>query len=391
MNQQYELPAEVIVDPEAKEVIITPEIEAALPNVSGIFTAADEAVARNPGEYLQAMENSLFSFRSSTGANIECSLIPGEGNELMVVWAPFSDSIPLSSSKQMLEYTQLDEVGLLDKVVAKPNSWNQITKSAIMADVLKAAGVGMSVLTIFSPLPSVPRNAYTSDEYGRIRRGDFTPSARIVEEALEVIQDQLHGPDSETQIDTINVQGGSLGASSAVGTAAGIVEGGTKQVKTVTAQELIIAPENVFPDLAKRFTVGDPVGEESQLQVSPHFPRYGEPLLRRMIDRAGTEPAVIAHMLRGMSKLSRLKGLTGGHSNRTAENIHFLQDSGVSVVIPLADTSGLTHDTPLYLPNVGEQVVYFRAIEGQRTAHIIGEHVGATALMPAMHLAQSRQ
>lgn len=394
MNEQCaELPAEVIVDPEAKEVVITPEIEAALPGATDLFAAADEAFAENPRQYLREREASLFSFRSSTGAKVECSLSPGDGNEVYVMWAPFSDSIPQSSAEQMYGYTQLDkdDVGMADKVFAKPNSWNQMTKSAVMAEVLRAAGVKMPVLTIFSPLPSVPSNAYTHEEYKQIRQGDFAPSARIAEEALEVVQDHLHGPHSETQIDTINGHGASLGASSAVGMACGIVLDGKKDVKTVTAQELIVAPDNVIPDLASRFTVKGIVGKESTVRVPDHYPRLGEPLLRRLIDKAGNEPAMFAHMLRGMSKLSRLKGLTGGHNNRTAENIHFLQDSGVSVVIPLAENSGLTHDTSEYLPGVGEEIINIRATEGQRVAHLIDEQLGPTLLIAAMHVARARQ
>ncbi|HVX56403.1 MAG TPA: hypothetical protein VHA37_01615, partial [Candidatus Saccharimonadales bacterium] len=202
-------------------------------------------------------------------------------------------------------------------------------------------------------------------------------------------QDHLHGPRSETQLDTIHVHGASLGANSAAGAAAAMVETGEKAVKTVTAQELIIAPKNVIPDLAKRFTVGDPVGEESSLHVSEHFPRLGEPLLRRLIDKAGNEPAMFAHMLRGMSKLSRLKGLTGGQKNGTVDNIRILNEKGASVVIPLAETSGLTHDTPDYLPDAGEKIISVRATEGQRTSHLIDEHVGATVLIAAMHVAQT--
>jgi|GEM_PF-1633229 len=401
MSEQYaELPAEVIVDPEAKEVVITPEVEAALPGVSGIFADADRAFDENPRQYLQEMEDSLFSFPkdldggpfsflSSRRANIECSLIPGNGNEAFVMWAPFSDGPPQSSAEQMFNYTQAGEVGVADKVFAKPNSWNQLTKSAVMAEVLRAAGVEMPVLTIFSPLPSVPYNAYSHEEYKQIRQGDFRPSARIVEEALAVAQDKLHGPRSETQIDTVHMHGASLGASSAIGAAAGIVWNGGKDIKSVTAQELIIAPKNVVPDLAKRFTIGDPVGEASTLRVSDHYPRLAEPLLRRLIDKAGNEPAMFAHMLRGMSKLSRLKGLTGGDDNRTVENIEFLDGNGVPVMIPLAETSGLTHDTPDHLPHGGEKIVSLRATEGRRTSHLVDEHVGVTTLLAVAHVAQA--
>ncbi len=372
--------------------MVTSELSRALPKPNVLFREADHNYATDRKGYLQAMEDSVFSFRSSTGADIDCSLIPGDGNEALVVWAPFSDCAPRSSAVDMYHYiAQREESPTLhDKVKAAPNSWNQLTKSAVVSEFLTTTGHDMPVLTIFSPLPSVPHNAYSHAENKQIRRGDFTPAGRLTLEALRAAQDRLHGPRSETQLESIHTHGASLGASSAVGSAHALMQAGTYEVGSVTAQELIVAPKRVVGDLALRFTVKGSVGEVSdwnKLRHS-HTPLY-EPLIRREIDSNGNEPAMILRMLQGMSKLSRLKGLTRPERNRIPAQIEDLAEAGVSVAIPLAVNSGLTHDTPDWLPGAGERVITVRATNGERIAHLIDEHVGATALLAVMHVANS--
>jgi hypothetical protein len=236
----------------------------------------------------------------------------------------------------------------------------------------------MPVLTIFSPLPSVPKNAYTHNESERIRYGDFEPARRITEEAVKAAQERLHSLGGETQLDLAHLQGASLGASSALGAA-------NESILTVTAQELIIAPRHLG-DLAVRFTIKDPVGDVSKLTPKSNWRVIHEPLLRQRIDSKGNELMMVGRMLQGMSKVSRLMGLTHPEVNETPRHIQKLASAGVSVMIPLAETSGLTHDTPEYLPNSGEHVVMVRATEGERTAHLIDEHVALTALMTALNI-----
>jgi hypothetical protein len=391
------LPTEIIVDPGgddpfSKRVMVTSELSHALRRPNVLFREADRNYAVDRKGYLQAMEDSVFSFRSSTGADIDCSLIPGKGSEALVVWAPFSDCAPRSRADDIYRYvTQREESPTLrDKVKAAPNSWNQLTKSAVVSDFLETVGHEMPVLTIFSPLPSVPYNAYSRAENKHIRRGDFSPAGRLALEALRAAQDRLHGPHSETQLETIHAHGASLGASSAIGSAHALMRMPEYQISSVTAQELIVAPKRVIGDLALRFTVKGSVGEVSDWNKHRyhHTPLY-EPLIRREIDSGGNEPAMILRMLQGMSKLSRLKGLTRPERNCTPAQIEDLAEAGVSVAIPLAANSGLTHDTPGWLPGAGERIITVRASRGERIAHLIDEHVGATALLAAMHVANS--
>lgn len=383
MPSTRELPPEIVVNPAEKTVIITPEVAQVFPDATEAFQKVDEAFSRDPESYLNRLEESLFSFRSSTGAEIDCSLIPGSSDEILVMWAPFSDSAPRSSAKEIYHYISGEKI---NKAKAAPNSWNQTTKSGVVAELLKATGKDMPVLTIYSPLPSVPHNAYTREEYKRIRRGDFSPSGRIVQEALEHAQDRLHGKKSETQLDEVHVHGASLGASTAIGTAYSFA----KAVRTVTAQELIVAPKTVFPDLAARFTVRGTAGEASEREVDESLPKIPEPLLRQKIDSNGNELMMVGRMLQGMSKVSRLKGLTRPERNVTPYHIEHLAKQGTSVLLPLAEQSGLTHDTPNYLPQAGEQVLPVRATKGERTTHLIDEHVALTALIAVMHINKTR-
>lgn len=386
MNFSPNVPTEVFTNPEEKLVIATTEVLDAIPQAPSAFQMADQAYEADPESYLQALGESVFSFRSSTGATVDCSLIPGKGSEILVIWAPFSDSAPNSSADALYSYIQKDKPGLVDKIKGAPNSWNQLTKSSVIYELLKATDNEMPVLTIFSPLQSVPHNVYTNEDYQQIRHGDFSPAGWLAFEAMQEAQDRLHGLHSETRLEEVHGHGASLGASTVIGMANTMV-GYSPHIKSVTAQELIVAPKNVFPDLAARFTVRDVIGEESDELVAADTPTIEEPLIRRQIDRAGNEPAMFVRMLQGMSKVSRLKGLTRPGRNRTPLVIERLLQHEVSVLIPLAENSGLTHDTSKWLPGAGEQIVNVRATEGQRAAHLIDEHVGLTALLAVAHVA----
>jgi hypothetical protein len=389
---------EVIVNPEpklgGKYVVATPEVNIAFGwdgEVAPAFQTVDDGFMKDPEAKLRSLHESLFSFPSVTGANIKCSLIPGKGNKLLMMWAPFSDGAPNSDADSMVRWVLNDSQKPISKSQAAPNSWNQITKSSTVADLLEAAGHDMSVLTIFSPLPSVPHNAYTHEEYKWIRQGDFTPSARLALQAIAEAQRWLHGQRSETQLDEVHLHGASLGASNAIGAASGLLDQDVLSVRSVTAQELILGPQNVLLDLSRRFILKDPIGEPSQSVDHELYPHIPEPRLRQMIEREGNELMMVAHMLQGMSKLSRLKGLTRPERNQTPRLITRLLERDVEVLIPLAETSGVTYDTPDYLPNNGEQVVAVRGIEGQRTSHMIDEQVALTALMAVMNVIKAER
>jgi hypothetical protein len=389
MNKFDLLPPEVLVNPAQKIVYETPILGQVMPNAVTAMQAVDIAYGNDPEAFLKSLEASQYSFQSSTGAKIDYSLLPGKGSRMLVMWSPFSDCAPKSTASDIYHYAINDET--VSRGQAAPNSWNQTTKSAVVHQLLKAIDLEMPVLTIFSPLPSFPHNAYTHSDYELIRFGNFMPADRITAEAVADAQDRLHGPLSETQIDEFDFHGASLGASTALGAALGATWR-DKQVHSVTAQELIIAPKNVVPDLASRFILKDPVGEKSDFEVEPDLRQIAEPLIRQQIDRAGNEPAMIGRMLLGMSKLSRLKGLTRPQYNLTPAVIELLvADHGVSVVVPLAESSGLTHDTSQHLPKAGEEVIIVRATAGERTSHLIDEHVALTALTAVMNIRRAHR
>ncbi|CAN5399289.1 hypothetical protein BH09PAT4_BH09PAT4_00530 [soil metagenome] len=379
-------PVEVFIGPAEKLVYLTPELNLALPESQNAFDVVEDAFTSDSEAYLKRLEESLFTFTSSTGAKVDCSLVPGKGSELLIMWAPFSDSAPSSSAETMYQYITEEDVS---KTKAAPNSWNQLTKSGVVAELLKATGREMPVLTIFSPLPSVPHNAYTGQEYKQIRNGNFTPASRITSEAIRHAQDRLHGPKGETQINELHFHGASLGASSAIGAANGLLAVANHAIRTVTAQELIVAPRNVFPDLAARFTVKATVGEVSDAAIDETWAAIEEPLVRQEIERRGNEPMMFGRMLQGMSKVSRLKGLTRPGRNETPFLIENLVRADVSVLLPLAENSGLTYDTPKYLPDAGEQIVHVRAIKGEQANHLVDEHVALTALLAVINIRSS--
>ncbi len=382
------IPAEIIVNPVDKALIVTPELGGVFPEAVGAFHRIDEAFLDNPEAHLKNLEESVFSFHSKRGlrSRVVCSLIHGQnvGNELLVVYAPFSDGAPNSSSEDIYRYMINDRQDPISKSKAAPNSWGQATKSGVISELLQAIGRDMPVLTIFSPMPT---HAYNLGERQDFKRGDFTAAARITCEAIAIAQERLHGEDSETQISKLHFQGASLGASNAIGSARGSLE--DFDVRTVTAQELIIGPKNIFPDLAARFTVKSTFGEASEVVVPSDYARIAEPVMRRLIDRDGYELATIGRMLSGMSKLTFLKGLSRPSKNITPQDLEHLLENGVPVVVALAENSGLSHDTTKYLPNSGEDVIHVRAEagpNGNRADHLIDEYIALTAIVAAINI-----
>src|SRR5665213_314238 len=253
------IPQEIIINPEDKVVVVTPEVNKAFPELAEAFEDANGAFWHNTSDYLENLEQSVFSFRSKGGlrARVTASLITGEnpGNELAVVYAPFSDGPPNSSTEDIRNYMLQRKP--ISKSQAAPNSWSQVTKSNALSELLRFTDDDMPVLTIFSP---VPTRAYNSWERQDFKRGDFTPAGRITDEAVAIVQEKLHGRDSETQITKLHLHGASLGASNAIGAGRDLLE--DFDVRSVTAQELIIGPKNI-PDLAVKFIVKHTVGEAS--------------------------------------------------------------------------------------------------------------------------------
>jgi hypothetical protein len=266
-SSEVRLPQEIITDTESKAVTLTPQIEATLPGVDQAFAEADKAFLDDPEKYLANLESSMFKFRSSEGSDVACSLLhspDSKPNELLVIFAPFADRDPKSKADKLHDYITADTPGgILSKETASPNSWNQTTKSAVIFEVLGALGKNVPVLTIYGP---VPAHAYSFRERSMFRRGDFSPAARLAQEAITETQSRLHGAKSETQIDTVHLSGASLGASNVIGAGNGLIDKDF-DVRSVTAQELILGPKSL-PDLGKRFTISQYVGEASDESVS---------------------------------------------------------------------------------------------------------------------------
>ncbi|HEX4773928.1 MAG TPA: hypothetical protein VH234_00200 [Candidatus Saccharimonadales bacterium] len=382
-----EFPQVIITDTETKAVRLTPAIEATLPDIGQAFAEADKAFLDDPEKYLQDLEASMFKFRSSEGSNVVCSLLYGSNSkpdQALVIFAPFADRDPKSSANKLSEYIAADTPGgIISKERFAPNSWNQTAKSAAIFELLGALGKNVPVLTIYG---SVPSHAYSYRERGQLRSGDFSPAGRLAKEALAEAQDRLHGPDSETQIDTVRFSGASLGASNAIGAAASKEVLHDFDVPTVSAQELILGPKNL-PDLGKRFT--SIVGEPSDETVSQHNPKIEETAMRKAVDAHGSEiVGMNARMIKGM-KPTYMKGLTKPEA--TVQAVERLLDNNVNFLVALAENSALTYQTASYLPNSGERVVTIRGENGQKIGHLADEHVALSALIIALNLEQRNQ
>jgi hypothetical protein len=377
------IPHELITNIHDKSVVLTPELETGLPDVKNVFKEIDEIFLNNPEKYLQNLEASMFSFKSSEGGEVACSLIHGDsskGDEILILFAPFSDRDIKSSSDKLHDYiVSSGSPGMLKKELAAPNSWNQTTKSSTVYEMLSALGSDIPVLTIYSPLSS---GIYSANEREQIRNGDFSPAGRITKEALAVAQAKLHGLHTETKLDKAHISGASLGASNAIGAAFNEDLNQQLDIQTVTAQELIMGPKNLG-DLAKRFTVKPLVGEDSNVDSSNND-RINETAMRKIVDAHGSELiGTTARMIKGM-KPTYMRGLT--KPEITVRAIEELLDNSTSLLVALAENSSLTHETPSYLPNSREKLITLKAEKGQRLGHIVDEHVALSALVTILNI-----
>ncbi len=381
---QHEHPGEILTNPEDRSVLVTPEINMFVPGLAQAFDTIDREYADDPEQYFADLVEPVFSFRSTEGSDVVCSLFAKDGckmDEVLVIMAPISDSEPKNNAHELYKYTIGGSSGgvrgLINKEIAAPNTYSQSLKSVTNLDVLRAVKLGMPVLTIYSPMSS---QVYSADERKHIRQGDFGPASRIVIEAIEQAQIRLHGKTSETQISKINAAGASLGAANIAAASAEIVQAGEMDVRSVHLQELIMGPKNVY-DLAKRFMVKQHVGEPSSGTYEDFYVIH-EPIARQMVDQDGSELiGTNFRILKGM-KPTYMFGLT--HPEYTRQHIAVLGDYGVSTQIALAENSALTHETSDYLPDNGERVVTVRASKGQRIGHIMNEHIALSSILTAM-------
>lgn len=381
-------PSEIVVDMNktTRALIATPGIKAALPGVIEAFKESDRPFEESPESYLANLKNSVYSFKSHLG-EVDCSLLYDDNSsqtEILLIFSPFSDVAPASSPQEMFHYVQQGfsrKPSFLEIQKAQPNSWNQITKSACIFELLSALGNGIPVLTVFSPIP--PR-AYTLAERQRFTEGDFWPAYQIALKAIEKAQDIMHGPNSETQISGVHLSGDSLGASNAIGSATEIMHSSDKlQILSVKAQELIIGKK--FLQLAKGFMLSKQVGETSDISIPENFPRIPEPALRRAIDAYGNELWLVPRMLNAMSKLSYLVGLT--RSARIVQDLETLLAYDVPITVGLAKNSGITDETSSFLPpkeESGLNLINIEAVAGQKIDHLADEHVALVGVMNAL-------
>lgn len=375
-------PTEILVNPANKTVALEPDLRAAIPGLARAFEGADHVYEADRLAHLQDLKRSVFSFpqhRSTVNCSLICNERTAQSEEMLVIFAAFADGRPLTSAERLDEYIANGTGSLIDKSQAKPNTWNQTTKSSVTHDVLEALDMGMPVLTIYSPVP--PR-AYTREERALIRQGNLSPAAKTGEHALAQALNIINHDYGPPRVNTIHLRGESLG-DNALGTAYVLrAKDDEFKVGSVTAQELIMGP-NWIGNLAKRYLFKQYVGEASYEQPRSGTTWLPEPQLRQEIDGHGSEPAMYARTLRAMTKLTHLLGLT--KPEWLAEKIEYLVDEGVLLLAALAANSSVSHQTPSYLPkHPNLALVTFKAVEGQKVGHLVDEHVAAGVITTAL-------
>jgi hypothetical protein len=385
-----QFPKEIIADTDTKAVTITPDIEATLPGIRGAFTTVDRVFLDNPDRHLRSLEESLFTFRSSEGKQVACSLLfkaDSVPDELLVLLAPFSDRDPKSTADKLsyFIFRAAKEPSLITKERAAPNTWNQITKSADAFELLTALGKNIPVLTIFSPIPT---GAYSSAERRMLKNGYFDASTRLIEEGIAEAQIRLHGKGSGTQLDKLHLGGASLGGNNALGSGWGLAEQG-KNVLTVTTQELVTGIP--LGKLAVGYTIKKYTHEPSSESVSARHPSEEESAIRKKIDQYGSELiGTNARMLKGM-KPTYLRGFKNSAPSIVAAGQ--LTDNGTNVLMAYAENSSITQaslEAFGWLNGSHGRLLELRGRNGKKLGHIVNEFVRLSSLVTALNVASQR-
>ncbi len=386
-----EMPREITADLASKAVILDPAIKTALPGIEGALQSVDHAFLKDPEAYLTKLENSVFTFESSQGADVTGSFLYDEdsieSDEWLVIVAPFSNTEPKSTATELLSFMEAGPTkgalqARIDHEKAAPNSWTEITKSAVVFELLKALDKGMPVLTIFSPLPP---KAYSAEEEKKIADGDFSPTSRIITEAIGAAKRKMLAETHELPPKTkkLHLGGSSLGAIEVI-SAGGELE----NVQTVTGHEAIMSKH--LGQLATRFTIRQNYGQPST--VLPHvmgakgipspYSRALEPALRRQaMIRKSEFIGTNLRMVQGM-KIPYLRGLT--NPEQTIRATEKLLENGVDVLLSVAENSSITRQMAEYLSGYGGNSIIVRGENGQRIAH--QEFVTLSGLILALNI-----
>jgi hypothetical protein len=108
--------------------------------------------------------------------------------------------------------------------------------------------------------------------------------------------------------------------------------------------------------------------------------------MRHDSDKVG----MIGGMVRGMAKLTYLQGLTHPDRSPVPDQINTLIERGVSVLAAFAVNSAISKDTQSYLPDEVHRV-QVKPVKGEKTGHLINEHVGLSGLLAAIHIVNASQ
>lgn len=392
MRNVEELRLTVDNEKATRSLVYSPELERMFPDLPANFQEIDNCYEAAKTSTFQQMAENRFrimphAYSVPADASVIYDSVSAASNSALLVFAPFSDVAPRSRISRITDYVQKEKPNIIDIQRAQPHSWSQSTKSLAIHNLLELEGHPMPVITVFGPMPM---STFSLEAMKRFSRGDFHPSARIATRAFRHVQDLLHGPRSETQLETRHYYGMSLGASHAVGSAAAMSLREGSQVGSVTAQELILGPKNIV-DLLRRFTVNASVGEPSAKVVPAEAVRIPEIALRKEVDAHGNELAMFPQMANSMLKLTYLNGLT--HTEWMVSDLETLVENDVPVTIARAENSGLTAETLQHVKGVvpKRNIIRVEAVAGQKAEHLINEHVTASAAIALIGISRARR
>ena len=385
----------VDMEKETRAVIYDDGLKASLPGLQESFNSADSEYERIKADAPDTLAGRLMEINLGNKASARASLIvngdSSKSTSALVIFSPFADCAPETSGSNIARYTAKSSPNILDKHKYLPHSWNQTTKSHSIHNLLLAEGIGMPVITIFSPIPP---GVYDKDDRDLIQRGDFIPAAYLaqaaVAESVKVVQDYLHGTSGETKIRDVHLYGASLGAHNALG-AGRYLDETSESLRTmsITTQELILGPSNLR-ELFRRYTRGlDSHGEKSEIDEPEDATRLQEPLMRREIDGHGNEVWAYTRTLGAMAKLVYMRGLTNPYPSR----LNFYEaPRRAKITIANAVNSGITAETDFELPDPllpRMHMIRVQALRGQYAGHKINEHVGLSSTVALLGIKRS--
>jgi hypothetical protein len=328
---------DLFVNPDDRGVFVAGDILEISEDLMETRRKVDSEFTDDPISYLATIADSVRTLGTANPKQkINYSIYYGQGsdrsNQVAVMLSPLNDCAPQSEPQELMKYIDDRSQSKRDRERAQPNGWRQGFKSADVYHTFRHEGLGMPVVTIYSPVPSA---AFSSNERQAIGAGITSPYAAIVKRVISAAQTEIHGTHSETQLSDVHLFAPGLGHN-AVGAALHLQKNADYHISGLTLPNLIAGVPNKAALLA-RYSVRQHYREPGIVNLEGTLP---ESTLSTQADANGSERAMRKRQLRAMLNFEQMTAMM--KSEWIGKALNQLLSEYVAVTLPTAYNARIT-------------------------------------------------